>query len=114
MKTQREKLAQFDGLEKAYDVLTCALSDFVKGKVERIGKAEGLTLYITRPSSASGGIVILNHGGTVCAYYFEEALRDQMRRFDLCLTSENNELNRALLAHRELWEKARAYVNANR
>jgi len=112
MKTIKEKLAQFDGLEKAYDVQSIALADYVKGKAHRIGTGDGFTLWITRHKGASGGVAIVNDGGNVMAHYFEEAFHTQMRRFDLCLTGENNELNRSLLVRRTLWEKAKAFVNS--
>jgi len=111
MKTIKQKLAEFDGIDRENTVLTCALSDFVKGKAHKIGTtADQFTLYISRPESGCGGIAIVNDGGTVRAYYFEEAYRQQMERFSLCLTGEDTELNRGLMLRRSRWEEARKFI----
>lgn len=111
MKTIKQKLAEFDGLEKSHTVLLCALADFVKGKAHKIGTTKDqFSLYITRPAGACGGIAIVNDGGTVFAQYFEEFYREQMERFSLCLTGEDNDFNRGLMLRRERWREARKFI----
>lgn len=110
MKTQKQKLADIDS---ALSVTQLALSDVLSGAAKPIGRPlrDGFQLWISRPNGAAGGIVVIREGGTVIACYFEQALRDQMQRFALCLTGEDNDLNRALLARRDKWEAAKAFVH---
>ncbi len=112
MKTQKQKLAEFDGLDRAYTVAQLALFDALNGETVAIGRplGDGFQIWISRPDGAAGGIAMVREGRTVVSGYFEELYREQMERFALCLTGENNEFNRALLARRERWEAALAHV----
>lgn len=111
MKTTKSSLVERNAtLETENTALACALADTIRGDVKWFKASRFVSYGITRPSSACGGIVIVNNGGTVSAHYLEAFGREALAHISLMITGENTDHNRELLARREAIESALAYA----
>ena len=71
MTTKAQLQSDNDRLSKDAAVLHLALNDAINGKVQWFRKGK-LSLGISRPAEAAGGIVIERYDGYACAYYWED------------------------------------------
>lgn len=110
MKTTKQDLQdRCARMEREREPLELALSDCVNGNVTWFGRSP-FRLGICRPNGAAGGIVIVNTHGMVSADYWEQFARNQMEHIAACITGENTEANRELMARRSTIETAAKFV----
>jgi hypothetical protein len=97
-------------LDSENSVLRCALHDILRGNVRWFGSARKYQVGISRASSACGGIAIVrSEGNLVSCEYAERFFADALAHIAACVTGEDTEYNRELLARRAAIEAARFY-----
>lgn len=101
--------ARCDALNHESSVLRCALNDVLKGDVKWFGRSP-YRLGVCRPTSACGGIALVQSSGMTNAYYFERYCQTELSHIACILTGEDNELNAELLMRRSLIESAKQFV----
>jgi hypothetical protein len=101
-----------DRLRNENDVLGLALTDLSNGSVKWFGHSREYSIGVSRPTSASGGVLIVRSCGVTSAHYFERHAQDTLAQISACLTGENTPYNLDLLRRRQLIEDAQAFVRA--
>lgn len=109
MKTPSSKDIRIAQLETEATVNALALHDVVRGDVRWFGNARRYQVGVTRPSCGGIAIVRTFDGGTDAHYLVRFAQRE-LEHISMCITGENSEYNRELLARRSAIEAAQAYV----
>ena len=114
MKTQKQKIAEFDALSRQAEASALGLSDMVNRNAQFVGKAGGLELWISRVSAAHGGIVIIREDGAyVTAGYLLATAEDTLAHLGCLITGHADEYNEVLVARRALWTEALALARSS-
>ena len=114
MKTQKQKIAEFDPLSRQAEASALGLSDMVNRNAQFVGKAGGLELWISRTSAAHGGIVIMREDGAyVTAGYLLATAEETLAHLGCLITGHADAYNEMLVARRELWTEALALARSS-
>ena len=114
MKTQKQKLAEFDALSRQAEASALALADTVNRDTQYVGKAGGLELWVSRVTSCHGGIVIVREDGAyVTAGYLLETAEETLAYLGCLITGHNDAYNTMLIARRSLWTEALALARSS-
>ena len=114
MKTQKQKIAEFDALSRQAEASALALADMTNRNAQFVGKAGGLELWISRASAAHGGIVIMREDGAyVTAGYLLATAEETLAHLACIITGHADAYNEMLIARRALWTEALALARSS-